>query len=114
MTADQRAKNLVENRDAILPLTGCTLENLFDEAGRDASSWNLPDFAPGLRTHPVLVISADDGGAADSDALVASIRAASNRNVTSIHLATDHAFSGRRIAVASEVVTWLGSLDRHR
>lgn len=113
-TADQRAANLTESRDAVLPLAGCTLEGLFDEAGRDADAWSLPGFAPSLRAHPMLVITVDDGGATDGDALVRSVRAAGNREVTSLHIPTDHAFSGRRIALASDVVNWLGVLEHHQ
>ncbi|MFL6601536.1 MAG: hypothetical protein ACJ8R9_09400 [Steroidobacteraceae bacterium] len=54
------------------------------------------------------MLSSDDGLAPGTDALVAAIRAGGgDHDVTSEHVATDHSWSDRRIALASNIIAWL-------
>jgi hypothetical protein len=64
----------------------------------------------GLKDKPLLVLSADDGLAPATDALVAAIRAAGGQKVTSEHVATDHSWSDRRIELQARTIRWLQSL----
>ena len=65
--------------------------------------------APGLAKHPLLVLTSDDGLAPVADALVANVTRLGGK-VTAVHVATDHSWSGARIRLETEVLTWLAKL----
>ncbi|MGC1302543.1 MAG: HIT family hydrolase, partial [Caulobacteraceae bacterium] len=58
----------------------------------------------------LLVLSADDGLAPGTDALIAAIRHDGGAKVTAIHVSTDHSWSDERIRLESEVIDWLATL----
>jgi hypothetical protein len=63
-----------------------------------------------LKGLPLLVLSADDGLAPQTDALVAAIRAAGGHSVEAVHQATDHSWSDHRIYLEGAVIKWLAKL----
>ena len=91
-------------------LVGVTAEIMADEVLGGSAKWGFADAVPGLAHVPLLVLSSDDGLAPGTDALVKAVRAAGNRRVTTVHKATDHSWSDKRIALESAVVGWLGRL----
>ena len=102
------AARLEEN--GIYPLAGCTAESLTRELLANAARWNFPDFAPLLNPRPVLILTSDDGLAPDNDRLASGLRALHDPHLTTLHLATDHVYSGQRIALATAVINWLNQL----
>ena len=58
---------------------------------------------------PVLALTSDDGLAADMNGLMKAIEARGGK-VKSIHVATDHGWSDKRIALDSIVIGWLEAL----
>ena len=102
------AKNL--EAEGMAPLAGCTPESLARDLIAHAVEWNIPDLGPKLAPRPMLVITSDDGLATGTDPLVASLRALKDERVTTLHLPTDHVYSGQRIALETAVVNWLGTL----
>ena len=58
----------------------------------------------------MLVLTSDDGLAAGAEALVADLRKRGDRRVTLHHEATDHGWSGKRVALAALVISWLQEL----
>jgi hypothetical protein len=88
-------------------LVGCAPSRLATEARQHASSWSFAALAPGLSGFPVLIINANDGYAADSDALGDAIARNGAPTPTRVHIATDHAYSDHRIALQQAVVDWL-------
>jgi pimeloyl-ACP methyl ester carboxylesterase len=96
----------------LYPLAGCTPESLARELLANTSRWNFPDFAPLLNPRPVLIITSDDGLADASDRLAAGLRTLSDPHVTTLHLATDHSYSGQRIALETAVINWLNQLTQ--
>lgn len=92
-------------------LAGTTPEGLLAEARQNAASWNYLDYVPGLKDRPLLLLEADDGNAADNQALAAALRKAGNSRVTETHIAADHTFSDHRIALQTAVVEWLLGLE---
>jgi hypothetical protein len=64
----------------------------------------------GLAHTPLLVLSADDGLAPETDALVKAIGAAGGTRVTAIHAATDHGWSDHRVFLEATIINWLGQL----
>jgi len=101
-----------EFREDASRLAGTTPEELDAEAHKNASQWNFVDYAPMLKDRPVLVLEADDGLADDDKALADALRKAGNSRVTEQHFATDHVYSGERIALQAAVVNWLDSLQQ--
>ena len=95
-------------------LAGTSPEIMADEliAGRD--TFNFLQAAPGLVKKSLLVLSSDDGLAPQTDALVAAVRAQGGKRITTLHAATDHSWSDRRIFLEAQVIRWLQSLPRGR
>ena len=96
--------------DNMESLAGVTPAMLADEAIAHAKTWEFVAYAPGLAKHPLLLVTSDDGLAKASDALAAAVRKQGGGPVTELHLATDHSYSGRRIALESAVLRWLETL----
>jgi pimeloyl-ACP methyl ester carboxylesterase len=91
--------------------------DLADELARPGRSWDLRDLAPLLSRLPVLTVYATHGGAEDNKALAAAIAQAGKGSaagkLTARELDSDHSFADHRIALAAEVVRWLGMLAPH-
>ena len=96
-------------RENMESLAGVTPESMAQEMGTlgDAS---FAAAAPGLAKMPLLVLTSDDGLAPMSDALVAILRRQGDKQVTSHHEATDHSWSGKRIALEALIISWLQGL----
>ena len=101
-------KSMAEDMES---LAGTSPEKMADEviAFSPRLSFNA-EVAKGLSTKPLLVLTSDDGLAPGSDKLVAAIRAAGGAQVTALHEATDHGWSGKRIALEAAVIGWLQRL----
>ena len=93
-------------------LAGVTAEQMADELAANADRWRFDRAVGGLARVPLLVLTSDDGLAPQADALVGAVRAAGNARVTTLHAATDHAWSDRRIALEAAVIDWLQTLAR--
>ena len=91
-------------------LVGTSPELMADEliAGRAGFDFMLT--APGLAKHSLLVLSSDDGLAAQTDALIAAVRKAGGKRVTAVHAATDHSWSDHRVFLEAQVIRWLQEL----
>ncbi len=100
--------------DNMESLAGVTAEVMADELLRNGARWRFAGDAPGLARVPLLVVTSDDGLAEHADALVKTMRAEGNGAVTVKHLATDHSYSDKRIALESAVLWWLQRLPRQR
>lgn len=106
-------------RSALIPfmaddmesLAGVTAESMADDLLAGAARWRVTDGAPGLASVPLLVLTANDGLAPHSDALVKAVRARGNARVTTMHANTDHSWSNERIALQNEIIPWLRKLD---
>jgi hypothetical protein len=89
------------------PLADVTAETMPADVRALGKTFRFDTAAAGLAHTPLLALTADDGLAPDTDALVRLIEAQGGRNVTAIHVATDHAWSDHRIALESTILTWL-------
>jgi pimeloyl-ACP methyl ester carboxylesterase len=98
---------MADNKEA---LAGATAESMANEVIANAKAFSLDNTIDGLAQTPLLVLSADDGLAAGTDALVKAIMAKGNQKVTSIHAATDHGWSDHRIFLEAAVINWLAEL----
>jgi pimeloyl-ACP methyl ester carboxylesterase len=95
--------------DNMETLAGVTAGNMADELIANAAAFDWAQAVPGLARLPLLVLSSNDGLAPGTDALGAAVRGAGGR-VTSVHVATDHGWSDRRIRLESEMLAWLAAL----
>ena len=60
----------------------------------------------------MLVLSSNDGLAPGTDALVKVLQAKGNKDITAVHADTDHSWSDHRIFLETQVINWLGSLQK--
>lgn len=109
-----RAKVIAGMRDNMETLAGVTAEGMADEAIAHANPYGFKGNVDGLVQIPLLVLSADDGLATESDALVKEVKENGSKRVTAIHIATDHAWSDHRIYLESTIINWLGTLSSFR
>jgi uncharacterized protein len=106
-TRAQVAHEMSENMES---LAGVTAESMADELIAGAPKWHVADAVPGLVRIPLLVITSNDGLAPQSDALARAVHAKGNARVTTVHYATDHSYSDKRISVEGAIVEWLERL----
>jgi len=91
-------------------LAGVTAQTMAADVATLGPQDALPSAAEGLVGKPYLALTADDGLAGDTDALVKAIRARGGRQVTTLHAATDHTWDDHRIALEATVIDWLQGL----
>ncbi|WP_420126886.1 alpha/beta hydrolase family protein [Longimicrobium sp.] len=96
--------------DNLESLAGVTPASMADELIANTAAWRLEGAAAGLANTPLLVLTSEDGLAPHSERLVAAVRARGNPRVTAVHVATDHGWSDRRIALQDAVIRWLQTL----
>lgn len=87
-------------------------EALYDEAERHAN-WNLVDYAGTWRGRPVLVITSNDLFVHQGMNVAQACRITQHADLTDIHIDTDHMYSDRRIALQTEILSWLQRIDAH-
>ncbi|HEY4275550.1 MAG TPA: alpha/beta hydrolase [Rhizomicrobium sp.] len=97
-------------RDEVIPLA-TTPDALMDELVANGPKWDFVDFTEALKSRPALILTADDGLTPDNQRLAQALRTAGDSDVTEEHMATDHSYSDKRIALQSVVVRWL---ERHQ
>ena len=87
-----------------------TAQEMADELGQQQPRFDWIPGISGLARRPLLVLSSDDGFAPDTDALARAVRGVRGSRVTTLHVATDHGWSDRRIRLQSEVIRWISTL----
>lgn len=107
MPQDKLAVLMAENMES---LSGVTSASMADELIRNGKKWKFSNAVDGLKSLPLLVLSADDGLAPQTDALVAAIQAKGGHDVKAVHQATDHSWSDHRIYLETAVIEWLEKL----
>jgi uncharacterized protein len=91
-------------------LAGTTPEGMLEEAKQYAAKWNYVDWAPDLKSRPVLVMESRDGNDPDNRAFAEALRKAGDPHVTEVAMETDHGYNDHRIALQVAVLNWLQSL----
>ena len=103
-------KLVSEMADDMESLVGVTAASMADELSSNGKKWEFTNVVEGLKNLPLLVLSADDGLAPQTDALVAAIQAKGGHHVKAVHQATDHSWSDHRIYLEATVIEWLEKL----
>ena len=101
-----RVKEMADNMES---LAGVTAESMAEDVA-SVTRYPMIAAAAGLVKTPYLALTSNDGLAANTDALVAAIRAKGGTLVTAEHMATDHSWSDHRVALEIAVLTWLEQL----
>jgi pimeloyl-ACP methyl ester carboxylesterase len=96
--------------DNMEALAGCSPESLATELGQNAKTFQFANAVDGLKGVPLLVLSANDGLAPHTDALVQALKAKGDKNIKAIHAATDHGWSDHRIFLETSILEWLSNL----
>jgi len=92
-------------------LSTTTPEKMADEIIAMSPRLSFNDaVAKGLADKPLLVLTSDDGLAPNAERLARAVQAAGGKSVTVRHEATDHGWSGKRIALEAAVISWLQGL----
>jgi pimeloyl-ACP methyl ester carboxylesterase len=104
MPRDSLAAFMAGNMES---LSGVTALSMADELIAGTARWRFETAASGLAHMPMLVLTADDGLAAQTDPLVQRLRSLGNTRLTTGHQPTDHAWSDKRIALQTAVLHWL-------
>jgi hypothetical protein len=111
MPHDKLTALMADNMES---LAGVTAESMAREVETNGAAYAIRDNLGALPNTSLLVLSSDDGLAPHTDALVTAIRAIGGRHVTAVHVATDHGWSDRRIALESNIIRWLQQLPAAR
>jgi acetyl esterase/lipase len=98
------------NDGAFASLAGDTPEAACREIIGHARKWTFSNDVEELATRPVFLITSDDGYEASAEAFAKALRAAGNKQVHEAHLATDHSYSDKRIALTQIVLDDLDML----
>lgn len=106
-----RADVVALMKESMESLAGGTAESFADDLLALPADRSFASAARGLARTPLLVLTSDDGLAPHSDSLVAAVRRQGGKAVTTVHVATDHSWSDRRIALESAVLRWLDRLS---
>lgn len=111
MPREQLAKFMDDNIGTSIGMrtVNTSPEALADEAIRNGKDWNTLDWAGAMAKRPLLIVSSDDGGKPNADALTGAVTAAGGAP-TRVHIATDHGYDDSRIALQAAVVRWLENL----
>jgi len=95
--------------EGMAPLSGCTPDGLAQELSDHASAWAFRSKVGAIKDRPVFVMTSDDGLAPVDDAFAAALRQAGDTRVTTLHLATDHAYSDKRAELSRALLRWLAT-----
>lgn len=110
VTRDEAVQLMEENMES---LAGGTAATFADDLITGAEHRRMTAAAPGLVRIPLLVLTSEDGLAPHSDSLVAAIKRLGGRRVTTVHAATDHSWSDKRVMLIGTVIRWLdGTVPR--
>ncbi|HEY3949237.1 alpha/beta hydrolase [Phenylobacterium sp.] len=91
-------------------LAGTSPEKMADEVIAMSPRLSFTaEVARGLSGKPLLIVTSDDGLAPTNEKLAAAVKADGGR-VEMQHIATDHSYSGKRIALEAAVIRWLQAL----
>ena len=105
---NQRRKELFDGASS--RLAGTTPQGLLDEAKANMAHWDYVDWAPLLKSRPVLVVESHDGTVADNKVFAERLRKAGATQLTETYFETDHAYADHRIALQTAILNWLQSL----
>jgi pimeloyl-ACP methyl ester carboxylesterase len=97
--------------EGMAPLAGTTPVSLANEVLANATRWNFVSLASKLANRRLLVITSDDGLTATNDAFVEAALKYGDKEVSAVHIPTDHSYSDHRIALEQAVLAELSRFE---
>ena len=110
MPALRQSLSKAYEREGMAPLAGCTPDALASDTIGNAAKWRFLKQVEALKGRPMLIVDSDDGLAPVNTAFAAALQRAGNERVKSLHFATDHSYSDKRLELGEAVIQWLGTL----
>ncbi|WEN14254.1 alpha/beta fold hydrolase [Rhodanobacter sp. AS-Z3] len=98
--------------EGMAPLAGCSPTGLANELADHVAGWPFMDKVDLLKNRTALIVTSDDGLADENNAFATALRKAGDRQVISVHLPADHAYSDQRIELSRAVLHWLATLPK--
>ena len=95
------------SRQNLAPISGADGATLAHEEFTHRAELDLQSLVPSLASTPVLLITADDHSDQFADPFFASLKAAGNGQVRTVHFQTDHPYSSKRLELADAVLAFL-------
>lgn len=92
------------------PMSGCTPEGLARETLANAAQWSFMAKVNALDSRPLLIVTSHDAYSRGDQAFAAALRRSGNTRVSTLHLATDHAYSDQRGALSGAILRWLATI----
>jgi pimeloyl-ACP methyl ester carboxylesterase len=99
-----------QTKNDLSPLAGTSAEALGEEVFANRDRFNFLGFAPALGMLPVLIVTSDDGLAAENEKLAAALKQQGNRQVQLVHYPTDHGYSDQRVQLTTVILNFLAKL----
>jgi pimeloyl-ACP methyl ester carboxylesterase len=105
-----KALSAAYDRDGMAPLSGCTPDGLAREMLANAAPWSFMTKINSLTSRPVLIVTSEDAYSRGDQGFAGALRRAGNSRVSTLHLATDHAYSDQRGPLSGAVLRWLATI----
>ena len=106
MQHDKLVAEMADNMESL----AATADSMAKEVEQNSKAFGFANAVDGLKDVPLLVLSANDGLAPVTDALIHAIQAKGGQNIKAVHVATDHGWSDHRIFLESTIIDWLSTL----
>ena len=106
MQHDKLVAEMADNMESL----ASTPEAMANEVAQNSKAFAFANAIDGLKDVPLLVLSANDGLAPNTDALIQAIQAKGGRNIKAVHADTDHGWSDHRIFLEATIIDWLSAL----
>ncbi|EUK17632.1 alpha/beta hydrolase family protein [Commensalibacter papalotli (ex Servin-Garciduenas et al. 2014)] len=87
-----------------------TPEKMADEVIQNQQKFDMNNAAPGLKNTPLLVIYSNDSFAKGDQKFAQTVEEEGNKNLSLVHIPTNHGYNDHRIALQSTIINWLDQL----
>ncbi len=106
MQHDKLVAEMADNMESL----ATTPEAMANEVAQNSKAFAFANAIDGLKDVPLLVLSANDGLAPNTDALIDAIQAKGGQKIKAVHADTDHGWSDHRIFLETTIIEWLSKL----
>ena len=106
MQHDKLVAEMADNMESL----ATTPEAMANEVAQNSKAFAFANAIEGLKDVPLLVLSANDGLAPNTDALIHAIQAKGGQKIKAVHADTDHGWSDHRIFLETTIIDWLSTL----
>ena len=103
----REAQTKSEFNEDVIPLSGTSVGALMDEAQSAGKAWDFVEYAPLLKSRPVLIFTTRDRLTENNERLAKALRDQGDADVSETLWETDDAYSDHRIALEADIVAWL-------